>query len=228
MTAIHHIEFWSNFLKKDIFGILYANIAAICVAFECILSYYNMPLIAQNLHFKHFHWWKRWTRSKFASHCAWGTNRVCVWMQDGCKVYMDSYMASNGSCFMITSMTIFKDHLLDIKWETMALQTLTTLVVLCEDPHEYKFIAITFGWGPNHRWLHTTFEDPWPHYMMLEVCCDGLWTYSFGLSQFHSHGSSLVCAVALNNSSRWISHDYSISFHPSLPGYAIHRPNIWA
>ena len=24
------------------------------------------------------------------------------WMQDGCKVYMDSYMASNGSCFMVT------------------------------------------------------------------------------------------------------------------------------
>ena len=23
-------------------------------------------------------------------------------MQDGCKVYMDSYMASNGSCFMVT------------------------------------------------------------------------------------------------------------------------------
>ena len=25
-----------------------------------------------------------------------------MWMQDGCKVYMDSYMASNGSCFMVT------------------------------------------------------------------------------------------------------------------------------
>ena len=25
-----------------------------------------------------------------------------MWMQDKCKVYMDSYMASNGSCFMIT------------------------------------------------------------------------------------------------------------------------------
>ena len=25
-----------------------------------------------------------------------------MWIQDGCKVYMDSYMASNGSCFMIT------------------------------------------------------------------------------------------------------------------------------
>jgi hypothetical protein len=25
-----------------------------------------------------------------------------MWMQDGCKVYMDSYMASNGSCFVVT------------------------------------------------------------------------------------------------------------------------------
>ena len=25
-----------------------------------------------------------------------------MWMQNGCKVYMDSYMALNGSCFMIT------------------------------------------------------------------------------------------------------------------------------
>ena len=25
-----------------------------------------------------------------------------MWMQDGCRVYMDSYMAFNGSCFMVT------------------------------------------------------------------------------------------------------------------------------
>ena len=25
-----------------------------------------------------------------------------MWMQDGCKVHMDFYMASNGSCFMVT------------------------------------------------------------------------------------------------------------------------------
>ena len=25
-----------------------------------------------------------------------------TWMQNGCKVYMDSYMTSNGSCFMVT------------------------------------------------------------------------------------------------------------------------------
>ena len=34
--------------------------------------------------------------------------------------------------------------------------------------------------------------------MIWEVCCwDGLWTLCFGLSQFHGHGSWLVCEVAL-------------------------------
>ena len=33
--------------------------------------------------------------------------------------------------------------------------------------------------------------------MILEVCWDGLWTLSFGLSQFRGHGSWLVCEVAL-------------------------------
>ena len=67
------------------------------------------------LHFKHSHWWKRWSSSKFAtSHYTWGTNGVYMWMQDGgCKVYMDSYMASNGSCFMAI-WTIFKNRLLKV------------------------------------------------------------------------------------------------------------------
>jgi hypothetical protein len=34
-------------------------------------------------------------------------------MEDGCKVHMDSYMASNGSRFMVTWI-IFKNHLLEI------------------------------------------------------------------------------------------------------------------
>ena len=34
--------------------------------------------------------------------------------------------------------------------------------------------------------------------MSLEVCWDGLWALSFGPSQFHGHGSWLVCEVALN------------------------------
>ena len=36
-----------------------------------------------------------------------------MWMQGGCKVYMDSYMASNGSSFMVT-WTIFKNHFLEV------------------------------------------------------------------------------------------------------------------
>ena len=64
-------------------------------------------------------------------------------MQDGCKVYMDSYMASNGSCFVVT-WTVFKNYLLEAglrqNRETMALQKLITIdllyFVMCEDPHE--------------------------------------------------------------------------------------------
>ena len=59
------------------------------------------------------------------------------------------------------------------------------------------WIEIAFGWGPGHVWLHTTLEDLWPHRVILKVSWDGLWTLSFGLSQFHGHGSWLVCEVAL-------------------------------
>ena len=62
-------------------------------------------------------------------------------MQDGCKVYMDSHMATNGSCFMVTWI-VSKTHLLEVgqtqNRETMALQTLTTIdlfyFIMCEDP----------------------------------------------------------------------------------------------
>ena len=66
-----------------------------------------------------------------------------IWMQDGCKVYMDSYMASIGSRFMVTCI-IFKNHLLEVgltqNQETMALRMLTTVDlfyhIMCENPHE--------------------------------------------------------------------------------------------
>ena len=35
--------------------------------------------------------------------------------------------------------------------------------------------------------------------MILEVCWDGIWTLSFGLSQVHGHGPWLVCEVALDH-----------------------------
>ena len=64
-------------------------------------------------------------------------------MQDGCKLYMDSYMASNGSSFMVT-WTFSKIHLLKVHLpqnrEIMALQTLATVglfyFIKLEDLHE--------------------------------------------------------------------------------------------
>ena len=65
---------------------------------------------------------------------------------------MDSYMASNGSCFLVTRI-IFKNHLVEVgltqNRETMALRTLITVdlfyYIMCEDPHEKNFIEIAFG-----------------------------------------------------------------------------------
>ena len=73
-------------------------------------------------------------------------------MQDGCKVYMESYMESNGSCFIVT-MTISRNHLLEVSLtqirETRSLTTLTTVdlyyFIMCEDPHEQKLLKTTFG-----------------------------------------------------------------------------------
>ena len=73
-------------------------------------------------------------------------------MQDGCKVYIVPYRASNGSCFMVT-WTIFKNHHLEVgltqNQETMAIRMLTTIelfyIIMCEDLHEYAFINIALG-----------------------------------------------------------------------------------
>ena len=53
-------------------------------------------------------------------------------MHNGCEVYVDSYMASNASCVMVT-WTILKNHLLEASLtrnqETMELRTVTTIDV---------------------------------------------------------------------------------------------------
>jgi hypothetical protein len=86
-----------------------------------------------------------------------------VWMQDGWKVYINSYMASNGSCFTVT-WTISKNHLLEVgltqNWETMALRTLTTVDLF------YWYHV----WGP--AWIEIHWNSVWlrarshmaPHY----------------------------------------------------------------
>ena len=66
-----------------------------------------------------------------------------MWVQDGCKIFMDSYMALNGPRFTVT-WTIVKNHLLEVglpqNRETTALWMLTNVDILCfiicKDPHE--------------------------------------------------------------------------------------------
>jgi hypothetical protein len=53
------------------------------------------------LHFKHSHWWKQVEPVQVCFTLRLRDQRS-MWMQDGCTVYVDSYMASNGSCFMVT------------------------------------------------------------------------------------------------------------------------------
>ena len=62
-------------------------------------------------HFNHSHWWKGGASQVLFTLRL--RDQRSIWMQDGCKRYMDSYMASNGSCFMVT-WTIFKNHLLEV------------------------------------------------------------------------------------------------------------------
>jgi hypothetical protein len=66
-----------------------------------------------------------------------------MWMQDGCGVYVGSYVASNGPCFMVT-WTVFKTRLLEVgqhksgrPWQSECLQTVGLFsFIMCEDLHE--------------------------------------------------------------------------------------------
>ena len=78
-----------------------------------------------------------------------------MWIQDGCKVYKDFYMASNGSCFMITWI-IFKKSLFEGKLNTKP----GDHGIL--NAHNYWFILFYHVWGLaqieihcNSIWLRT-------------------------------------------------------------------------
>ena len=124
------------------------------------------------LDFKHSHWWKKAEPVQDRYFTLRLKDQRSRWMQDdGCKVYMESYMASNGLCFMVT-WTVFKNHLLEVGPTQNRGDDRTP------NAHNYWFILfyhvwvpawIETHWGPGHMWLHTTLENPWLHYMILEV-----------------------------------------------------------
>jgi hypothetical protein len=122
-----------------------------------------------------------------------------MWMLDGCQIYIHSYMALIGSCFTVT-WTIFKNRLLEVgltqNRETMALETLTTVgllyFIMVEDP---TWIEICWSsiWARSHMTSHYTWRSvTTPHDFGGVLGRPLSWTLSFGLSQFHCHGSCLV------------------------------------
>ena len=92
-------------------------------------------------------------------------DQLSMWMQDGCKVHMDSYMASIGSCFMVTWL-IFKNHFMEVglpqNRETMALQMHTTVellyFIICENPHEKNQQNSIWLRARSHTASHYTWE----------------------------------------------------------------------
>ena len=113
-------------------------------------------------------------KAKFYQVCfiiCWRDQRS-EWMQDGCNIYIDSYMASNGWSFLST-WTIADNRLLETKkpgrpWHSECPQPLIySIMIMCENPHEQNFIEMAFGWGPGQVWLHAILEIPWPHEMSL-------------------------------------------------------------
>jgi hypothetical protein len=145
--------------------------------------------------------------SKFASHLRLRDQRS-MWMQDECKVYMDSYMTSNGPCFMVTWI-IFKNHIFESNRPNTNPGDHGT-----RDAYNRWFILFHHMWKPtwieihwNNIWLraHVTYDFT----LHLRIrdhttwCCwrwigTAFGRFSFGLSQVHGHGSWLVCEVALS------------------------------
>ena len=130
-------------------------------------------------------------------------------MQDGCKVYMDPYMASNESCFMVTWI-IFKttsglggrpntkpgDHCTP---NARMIYSNSSCVRTNRNRNSFE---IAFGWRPKAQ-LHMTSHNFTLHVRVREHttwfwrCLGKAFGHFLLGSQFHDHSSWLVCEVAL-------------------------------
>ena len=151
-----------------------------------------------------------------------------VWLQDdGCKVYMDSYMTSNGSCFMITWVS-FKNHLLEVgltqNQETMALQTLTTVFsffIMCEDPHWNSIWLRAWSHMRSHyTWRSMTIVHDFggvlgrsldPFFSALTI------SWSQLLARVWSGPTPMVSSTSLYGLTLWIIPNHSPLWQPSPP-----------
>jgi hypothetical protein len=115
-----------------------------------------------------------------------------MWMQDGCKVYMDGFQHGIKWIMSCGQLEYFQKPPLGGRPNTKLWDH--------DSPGNRWSILFYHLWGPlwieihwNSIWLRARDHATW----LWRVCWDVLWTHSFGLSQFHGHGSWLVCEVAL-------------------------------
>ena len=156
------------------------------------------------LHFKHSCWWKTRSQSKFASHYAWGTNKSSMWIARW-MYSLHGFLRGIEWVMVHSSLDYFQKPPLGGRPNTKTgdhgtLKAHNRWSILFYHVwgcawNEIQWNSIWLRSGPT--WPHITLEDPWPHYTILEVSWDGLWTLCFGLSQFHGHSYWLMCDVAL-------------------------------
>jgi hypothetical protein len=124
-------------------------------------------------------------------------------MQDRCEVYIDAYMASTGSCFMVTWI-IFKNRLLKIgltqNWETMALRNLITVdflfILSCVRTHMNKKLltyCLVEGLVIYDFTLDLRVRE---HATCFWKCLRKAFGHFFWALTISWHGSWLVCKVA--------------------------------
>ena len=144
------------------------------------------------LHFKHSHWWKRWSRSRFASHYAWGTTGVRECKKDVKFTWILTWHRLDHVSWSLGLFT--QNHLLDIGLtqirETMVLQNFTTIdllyFIMCKD---HTWIEIHWHNIWLRVWPHMISHYTWGFVITLHDFGSVLgWPLdtSFGLSQFHN------------------------------------------
>ena len=137
------------------------------------------------LHFKHSHWWERWSRSNFGSHYAWGTKHVSECKMDVKPTCIPTCHQMDHASWSLGPFskpppggkpnTKPRDH------GTPNFTTIELLCfIMCECLARLETHGNSMELRPKYIWLHITLENPWPHYMVLEVSWDGIWTLLLG------------------------------------------------
>jgi hypothetical protein len=104
-----------------------------------------MTSYTRPVHFKHSHWWKKRSWSKFASHYAWGTNGVYKWMQGGS---LHGFLYGN-------QWIMFYGHFSYLKEPPLGGRSNTNLGDLSTpNTHNCWFVLFYHAWGPMWIGIH--------------------------------------------------------------------------